>query len=119
MIIGQFRQAGDRYTGQIASFGLHVAGLTFSPVAEKRSKDAPDFVVTMADPASKKTGQSYEVGVAWKKTSQKGAVYLSVKLDGPVFPGPIHCALTRDADGAYRLMWNRRVEAGEDGGAAA
>jgi len=34
-----------------------------------------------------------ETGAAWKKTSDGGREYLSVKLDDPSFPAPIYASL--------------------------
>lgn len=102
MLIGLFAQDGDTYKGHIASFGLNVLGMMFSPVAEKQG-NGPDFVVTIRTKA-----EVMEIGAAWKKTSKAGKAYLSVKLDGPTLAQPIHCALTRQPDGAYALIWSRR-----------
>ena len=81
----------------------------FSPVSAKQG-NGPDFVVFGApcedEPAS-------ELGAAWTKTSKAGKAYLSVKLDSPVLTTPINGALTRQQDGSYALVWNRKeVKAG-------
>jgi uncharacterized protein (DUF736 family) len=65
--------------------------------------NGPDFVVINDDG----TGP-FEAGAAWKKTSKEGKPYLSVKLDGPTLAAPINCALTRQQDGSYGLVWSRR-----------
>jgi uncharacterized protein (DUF736 family) len=104
MIIGKFTQDGQSYKGYIASLALNVTGMTFSPVAQKQGS-APDFVVTVRG-----KGEAVEIGAAWKKTSKAGKAYLSAKLDGPMLPHPIHCALTRQQDGSYGLIWSRRAD---------
>jgi len=47
--------------------------------------------------------------VAWKKTSNEGRFYVSVKLDDPSFPAPIYATLVEgeEAD-SYSLIWSRR-----------
>ena len=51
---------------------------------------------------------SIELGAAWAKTSKAGKPYLSVKLDGPTLVAPINCALTKQANGPFALVWNRK-----------
>jgi len=50
-----------------------------------------------------------EFGAAWKKTSNEGRAYLSVKLDDPSFPAPIYATMVEgeEAD-SYSLIWSRR-----------
>jgi uncharacterized protein (DUF736 family) len=126
MMIGKFKASKDGgYTGQLDALGLTVADMTFCPVKDKQG-DGPDFIVTGYgewDDAADidyllkfPPGQpipnpnTYEIGAAWKKISQKGKPYLSVKLDGPTLAAPIHCALTEQKDGSYHLIWGRKDE---------
>lgn len=109
MIIGKFTLHGD-YTGSIACFGLSIYGVTMRPVPQQK-KGTPDFVV-IADSGA-------EIGAAWKKTSKAGKPYLSVKLDGPILPEPIHCALTGQKDGSYDLIWSRRTDEQQPAGEVA
>ncbi|MFY9700322.1 MAG: DUF736 domain-containing protein, partial [Rhodoplanes sp.] len=48
-----------------------------------------------------------EFGAAWRKTSNEGREYLSVKLDDPSFPAPIYASLVEVDDG-LSLIWSRR-----------
>lgn len=104
MIIGKFTQNGSGYTGSIATAGLAIADVNFTPVPAKRG-DGPDFVV-LGDTRS----ENFELGAAWAKTSKKDKPYLSVKIDGPTLATPIHCALTKQSDGSYALVWSRRPD---------
>jgi uncharacterized protein (DUF736 family) len=105
MIIGTFAQDGDDYTGSIHTVGLGLADVLFKAVPVKRG-DAPDFAVLQeADDGD------LEIGAAWSKTSKEGKPYLSVKLDWPTLASPIQCALTRQKDGSYALVWTRRKAA--------
>jgi uncharacterized protein (DUF736 family) len=49
-----------------------------------------------------------EMGAAWKKTSNEGRNYLSVKLDDPSFPAPIYATLVEEEDDTHGLIWSRR-----------
>ena len=49
-----------------------------------------------------------EFGAAWKKTSDKGNDYLSVKLDDPSFPAPIYASLVESESEDLALIWSRR-----------
>src|SRR5271169_5135667 len=99
MRIGNFTaEDNGGYTGQLDALGLTISEMTFCPVKDKEG-DGPDFTIigygecddaTMFEHAIKfEAGEpvhspiTYEVGAAWKKVSQKGKPYLSVKLDGP------------------------------------
>jgi uncharacterized protein (DUF736 family) len=50
-----------------------------------------------------------EFGAAWKKTSNAGREYISVKLDDPSFPAPIYASLVEvEGQEGYVLIWSRR-----------
>ena len=110
MIIGKFTQKGEVYTGNLYGIGFAIPHVVFSPVSAKQG-NGPDFVVSGTphedEPAS-------DLGAAWAKISKAGNAYLSVKLDSPVLATPINGALTRQQDGSYALVWNRKeAKAGE------
>lgn len=103
MIIGNFTQQDDGYTGDIFGIGFGCRDVTFSPVPAKIG-NGPDFVAISTP--GEGTGE-FELGAAWAKTSKKGKPYLSVKLDSPALNAPINCALTKQPDGSHVLVWNR------------
>jgi uncharacterized protein (DUF736 family) len=124
MIIGNFKAEEDGgYTGQLDTLGLSISGMTFCPVKDKQG-NGPDFTIigygewedmSDADYLMKfaphqpiPNPNSYEVGAAWKKPGKNGRPYLSVKLDGPTLPAPIHCRLIERKDGSYSLIWQRK-----------
>ena len=50
-----------------------------------------------------------EFGAAWRKTSNEGREYLSVKLDDPSFPSPIYASLVEvEGEDGLSLIWSRR-----------
>jgi len=49
-----------------------------------------------------------EFGAAWKKQSDKGNAYLSVKLDDPSFAAPIYASLVEAEGEELSLIWSRR-----------
>ena len=104
MIIGNFTETNGAYYGLIAFLGGIIEAVI------KPQERGPDYRVSMRLEAP-------EFGAAWKKTSKAGKPYLSVKLDSPLFPEPINCALIEQLDQSYALVWNRTREAPDAGGA--
>jgi len=93
----QFHKSGDRYTGAVRTLTLNVKA-QIAPAEEENDK-VPDYRVF--------AGQ-IELGAAWKKTSNTGPEYLSVKLDDPSLPAPIYASPV-EAEGAdeFTLLWSR------------
>ncbi len=109
MKIGTFTQ---EELGYIDTAGLCVADVRFIRMPVKRSS-GPDFVILAAG-----DNDQFELGAAWAKTSKAGKAYLSVKLDSPALAAPINCALTKQADGSYALVWSRDARKDEEQAAA-
>ena len=96
--IGTFTKNENGFSGQIKTVTLNVKA-KFAP-AEKDNEKAPDYRIF--------AGQT-ELGAAWKKTSNAGREYLSVKLDDPTFPAPVFASLVAVEGGdGYVLIWSRR-----------
>jgi uncharacterized protein (DUF736 family) len=96
--IGTFTKSENGFSGQIKTVTLNVKAK--SAAAEKDNEKAPDYRIF--------AGQT-ELGAAWKKTSNAGREYLSVKLDDPTFPAPIFASLVAVEGGdSYALIWSRR-----------
>ena len=115
MKIGTFTQEELGYIGYIDTAGLCVADVRFIRMPVKRSS-GPDFVILAAG-----DNEQFELGAAWaktSKTSKAGKAYLSVKLDSPALAAPINCALTKQADGSYALVWSRDARKDEEQAAA-
>jgi uncharacterized protein (DUF736 family) len=97
--IGSFKKSenGD-YAGAVKTLTLNVKA-RITPV-EKTNDKAPDFRIY--------AGRT-EFGAAWKKTSNEGREYLSVKLDDPSFPSPIYASLVEgEGEDDLSLIWSRR-----------
>jgi uncharacterized protein (DUF736 family) len=77
---------------------LNVKSVKFVPT-EGESEKGPDFRVFAG---------TTEFGAAWKKKSDKGNDYLSVKLDDPSFPAPIYASLVEGDGKELPLIWSRR-----------
>ena len=101
MIIGNFTHntAQDTYTGELATLEVGARKVVFRPNEAKTDK-APNYRVVSAS----KTGD-VEFGAAWKKRSEEGRYYLSVKLDDPSLRQPINCAWWRQATSPMRSSW--------------
>src|SRR5579859_2171472 len=97
--IGTFTKSENGYTGSVRT--LTVNAKTRITAAEKEKDNAPDFRIFAG---------TAEIGAAWKKTSEAGREYLSVKLDDPSFSAPIYASLV-ESDGepdTLSLIWSRR-----------
>ena len=94
--IGTFTKSGDGFTGTVSTLTLDVK-VQVRP-AEKASEKAPDYRIF--------SGRA-EIGAAWKKTSNEGREYLSMKLDDPSLPAPILANLFEMEGGEYELIWSR------------
>ena len=103
MIIGTFTEENGAYNGRINAFALNVDTFRILPAKTKQGS-GPDFIAYCFT----KQGEEVEAGAAWRKTSKAGKAYLSVKLDSPALAEPIHCALTRQPNGGFSLIWTRR-----------
>jgi uncharacterized protein (DUF736 family) len=104
MIIGNFTydQARDSYTGELATLEVGARKVVFRPNEAKTDK-APNYRVI----GLSKTGD-VEFGAAWKKRSEEGREYLSVKLDDPALTQALNCALVESGDTeAFILVWSR------------
>ena len=79
MIIGNFNynKAQDTYTGEIATLSGATRKLVFKP-SEATGDKVPQYRVLGPSKAG-----DIEFGAAWKKRSDEGRDYLSVKLDDP------------------------------------
>jgi uncharacterized protein (DUF736 family) len=98
--IGSFTKSenGD-YAGSVKTLTLNVKA-RITPV-DKANDKAPDFRIY--------AGRSnIDLGAAWRKTSNEGREYLSVKLDDPSFPAPIYASLVEVEEG-LSLIWSRRA----------
>ena len=105
MIIGNFtyNTAQDTYTVELATLEVAARKVVFRPNEAKTDK-APNYRVVSAS----KTGD-VEFGAAWKKRSEEGREYLSVKLDDPALTHALNCALMGSGDSgeAFILVWSR------------
>jgi uncharacterized protein (DUF736 family) len=96
--IGTFMKTENGYTGAVKTLTLNVKARIVP--AEKGKDKAPDYRVF--------AGQT-EFGAAWKKKSNEGREYLSLKLDDPSFPAPIYASLVEiEGEDSLTLIWSRR-----------
>ena len=97
--IGTFsRTDNGNYAGSVKTLTLNVKSVKFVP-AESDNQNGPDFRVFAG---------ATEFGAAWKKQSDKGNPYLSVKLDDPSFPAPIYASMVETETEELALIWSRR-----------
>ena len=97
--IGIFTKNESGYAGSVRTLTVN-AKVRFAQ-AEKEKDNAPDYRVLAG---------TAEIGAAWKKTSETGREYLSVKLDDPSLPAAIYASLVETEGNAksFSLIWARR-----------
>lgn len=96
--IGSFTASGNGFNGTIRTLNLNVKA-TLRAI-ERASEKGPDFHIFAG---------TVEFGAAWKKTSNEGRDYLSIKLDDPSFPAPIYATLIEVENEEYfSLIWSRQ-----------
>ncbi|MDW6022163.1 DUF736 domain-containing protein [Mesorhizobium sp. BAC0120] len=96
--IGTFTRTENGYTGVVKTLNLNVKAVKFAP-AEGENEKGPDYRIFAG---------ATEFGAAWKKRSDKGNDFLSVKLDDPSFPAPIYASLVETEGEDLALIWSRR-----------
>jgi uncharacterized protein (DUF736 family) len=97
MIIGKFTRTEHGYEGFIQIMFGDGVGCIIVP----QDKGA-DFTVT--------TDNQCELGAGWKKTAKSGTNFVSIRLDSPALPAPIHCALFPGKNGTFDLTWRRQAD---------
>ena len=95
--IGTFTANGNGYNGVISTLALN-AKARILPVENPTDK-GPQFRIFAG---------SAELGAAWKKKSNEGRDYLSVKLDDPSLLAPIYATLVEvEGQTEMSLIWSR------------
>ena len=96
-IIGSFTKTEAGFQGRIHMLNVD-AKARLVPTDTTNDK-APDFRI-LAGPA--------EIGAAWRRTSEAGRDYISVKLDDPTFQRPVYASLVEAEEGeGFNLIWSR------------
>lgn len=96
--IGSFTASGNGFNGTIRTLNLNVKATVRA--VERSSEKGPDFRILAG---------TVEFGAAWKKTSNEGRDYLSIKLDDPSFPATIYATLIEVENEEYfSLIWSRQ-----------
>jgi uncharacterized protein (DUF736 family) len=97
--IGNFTVTNTGYKGEIVTMSVQQKNVRIVTETEQASENAPSHRVFV--------GRA-EIGAAWRKQSQEGRDYLSVKLDDPSFVAPIYANLFAEDDGEnFTLVWTR------------
>jgi uncharacterized protein (DUF736 family) len=103
MIIGNFSYdpAVDTYRGDFCTLAFRQAHMIIHPNAKSGDKE-PDYRVILHAP------KGPEIGAGWKRTSEGGKPFVSVVIDDPALPSPIHAALfLAEQENTARLVWSR------------
>jgi uncharacterized protein (DUF736 family) len=97
-IIGSFTKTDSGLSGRIHMLTVD-ANARFVP-NDGGSDKAPAYRILVG---------SAEIGAAWRRTSEAGREYYSVKLDDPSFLKPVFASLveTEAEAGGYNLIWSR------------
>jgi len=96
--IGNFTANGNGFVGTIKTLALGTIKAKLVP-AERTSEKAPDFRVFAG---------AIEFGAGWKKKSEQGRDYVSLKFDDPSFPNPIYATMVEvEGEEGYPVIWSR------------
>jgi len=100
--IGAFTRTPQGFAGHLRTLSLDVE-LCLVPVTPD-ADNAPDYRIHLG---TDDTGP--EVGAGWKRTGERAGAYVSLVLDDPALPQPIHANLFQSgSDGRdHHLLWNR------------
>jgi uncharacterized protein (DUF736 family) len=101
--IGQFSRTKDGYRGRLKTLTLD-AELRLVPAERSDTENAPDYRIHIGT-----DDHALDIGAGWKRTGEKAGDYVSVLIDDPALPHPIHANLFRSVgeDGTHLLTWNR------------
>ena len=95
--IGTFTKTGDIYNGVVRTM-VHNVKVRLVP-NEGGTEQAPDYRLYAG---------AAECGAGWKKTSDAGRDFISIKLDDPSLANPIYASLfSADEPDTYTLLWSR------------
>ena len=95
--IGTFTADKDGFTGTLRTLTINVKA-KLVPNDKGDKENAPDFRIQAS---------GYDVGAAWKKTSEAGRTYVSCTLDDPSFPATVYARLIEEENGTHNLIWSR------------
>lgn len=101
--IGHFTRTRDGYYGRLKTLTLD-AELTLVPAERTDAENAPDYRVHIGSDE-----KELEVGAGWKRTGERAGDYVSVLIDDPALPHPIHANLFHSVseNDTSLLTWNR------------
>jgi len=105
--IGTFTRTETGYAGKLHSFGL-CDELFIVPAKPSDMKNAPDYRVRLD------SEDGPDAGPAWKDASENAGEFVSMRLEGPIFPFPIRAKLfqSNDDPSVWTLRWKhaRKIE---------
>jgi uncharacterized protein (DUF736 family) len=101
--IGNFERTANGYDGRIYTLNLD-ARISIVPAAASDTENVPDWRIYLGD---SDTGP--EIGAGWNRIGEKAGAYISLQIDCPSLPQPIHANLfqSNSKDGLHHLLWNR------------
>lgn len=104
MIIGQFTEAVDGFSGRLQSL-LIDAELSIVPAQPSTTENAPEWRILLGAGE-----QGIEVGAGWNRTGKRAGAYIAVQIDDPSLGRALRANLVRSAqdDGSLQLLWSRR-----------
>ena len=96
--IGNFTVNGNGFVGSVKTLALGTVKAKIV-AAERTSEKAPDYRVFAG---------AIEFGAGWKKKSEQGRDYVSLKFDDPSFPNPIYATMVEvEGEEGYPVIWSR------------
>lgn len=109
--IGSFERTSHDFEGRIHTFGIDAA-ISIVPAEAGDAENAPDWRVYLG---AHETG--LEIGAGWNRIGDKAGAYISLQIDCPSLPQPIHANLfqSNSGQGLHHLLWNRPQRRDERG----
>ena len=105
--IGTFTADKDGFTGTLRTLTLNVKA-KLVPNDKGDNEHAPDYRVRLD------SEDGPDAGPAWKDSSENAGEFVSMRLEGPIFPSPIRAKLfqSNDNPSVWTLRWKhaRKIE---------
>lgn len=106
--IGEFTRERTGYSGRIHTLSLDLDVAIVSAKASE-TENAPEYRVHVGNE------DGPEIGVGWKRSSERAGEFLTILLDDPTFLQPIRANLFQNGSDktSWSLHWSRPRERGE------
>ena len=112
--IGTFIREENGFIGHLTTL-LLTQDVIIVDAEPSETENAPSYRVHIFNSMNNETGA--EIGAGWNRIGEKAGAYISLQIDCPSLPQPIHANLfqSNSKDGLHHLLWNRLQRRDERG----